>query len=81
MMVLYRSDASNSLYASFSNALHRDWEAEDEGELLDLLNIHFRQSGDSLTLHQAPYIEKLAERFFPDGVPKRIHRTPTACRS
>jgi len=77
MMVLYRSGAAGSLYSNFSDALHRDWEAEDEGELLDLLNIHFRQSGDSLTLHQAPYIEKLAERFFPDGIPKRIHRNQT----
>ena len=49
MMVLYKSDASGGLYDRFSRALHRDWEAEDEDEIADLLNIHFRQSGESLT--------------------------------
>ena len=76
-MVLYRDDAHGSLYDKFSRVLHTDWQAEDEGELTDLLNIHFRQRGDALTLHQAPYIKKLVERFFPDGVPTRIHRNQT----
>ena len=57
--ILYRDDGPSSLYALFSADFHERWEAEDEGELSDLLNIHYRVTSDSVTLHQQPYIETL----------------------
>jgi hypothetical protein len=65
--VLYKHGTSGSLFDRFSKAFFEAWEAEDEGELSDLLNIHYKVSEDSVTLHQAPYIAELATRFFPDG--------------
>ena len=70
--VLYKHETPGSLFDRFSKAFFDTWEAEDEGELSDLLNIHYRVTDDSVTLHQAPYIADLATRFFPDGVPSKL---------
>ena len=75
--ILYRHDGPTSLYARFSADFHREWEAEDEGELADLLNIHWRVSSDTVTIHQGPYIDSLVTRFFPDGMPSlRSNQAP-----
>ena len=70
--VLYKHGTPGSLFDRFSKAFFEAWEAEDEGELSDLLNIHYKVSEDSVTLHQAPYIAELATRFFPDGIPSKL---------
>ena len=75
MACLYKHDGPGSLWAEFTKAFFDDWQAEDEGELNDLLNIHFKFSENTVTLHQEPYIKSLVERYFPDGVPTGLCKT------
>ena len=67
---------SGSFCASFLAALYRDWDVLDEGPMVDLLGIQARYNADgSVTLHQEAYIDKMIERFLPEGVPSDIQKT------
>ena len=69
LCVIYGNDDKYSLYLDFITKLQERWKVEDEGDLHDLLGIEFRFIGDTVTLHQQTYIEKLSNDFLPDGVP------------
>lgn len=74
---LYREEGPGSLYYRFYADFHAAWEAEDDGELHDMLNIQYEYGEGTLKLHQQRYIEKLSAEFFPDGVSDlRIGQTP-----
>ena len=65
-----------SFCASFLKALNETWDVLDEGPMIDLLGIQVRHNADgSITLHQEAYIDKLAERFLPGGVPPSLQGT------
>ena len=68
-----------SLFQAFSSNLQRDWEVEDEGEAVDLLNVQFAKTECGILLHQRPYIEKMLARFSPDGIPLEFQRNKTPC--
>ena len=41
--------------------------------MVDLLGIQARYNADgSVTLHQEAYIDKMVERFLPDGIPPAL---------
>ena len=62
-----------SFYAKFVKKLAKDWDVEDEGEMVDLLGIEVKRNDDgSIKLHQEKFIKKLVSRFFPDGVPSGL---------
>ena len=77
LSILYKHTGPSSLYAAFHRDFHAAWDAEDEGELSDLLNIHWRTGRDTVTLHQRPYIDSLTARYFPDGVPTSLAANQT----
>lgn len=63
----------SSKVKSFLDAIQRDWDVEDEGEMVDLLGIEIKHGKDkSITLHQTKYIKKLVAEFLPNGVPPGI---------
>ena len=63
------------LYNAFMDSLQTDWEVTDEGPMEDLLGIEVRRNADgSITLHQERYIQKLVERFLPDGPSSRVQK-------
>ena len=65
----------SSFYSKFLSRLQTDWEVVDEGVMDDLLGIQARYNADgSITLHQEKYIDKLAARFLPDGIPSRVQK-------
>ena len=77
-MVLHGDDSPGSTYDDFRNKFFNKWEAEDEGHMTDLLNVQIQRNDDgSITLHQSPYIDKMIERFFPDGPPTSLQATQT----
>jgi len=82
LAVVYDSDDKHSLYRSFTDTLERDWKAEDEGDLSDLLGVEFtRESDDVIRLSQPAYIEKMASNFFDDAHPDSealLNRGPCA---
>ena len=71
LAVAYKQDGAGSLYQSFVDALSA-WQVEDEGELNDLLGIDFSNSGGVVSMSQSRYIDKLIERYLPDGVPPSV---------
>ena len=63
-------------YNRFMDALSSDWSVTDEGPMEDLLGIEVERNEDgSITLHQRKYIEKIAQRYLPDGPSNRIQKT------
>jgi hypothetical protein len=57
-------------------AITRDWDVEDEGEMIDLLGIEIRHNdNNTITLHMKKYIEKLLSEFLPDGVPSNLKKS------
>ena len=55
-------------YNSFMDALSKEWDVVDEGPMEDLLGIEIDYlANGSIKLHQTSYINKLVERFMPDG--------------
>ena len=73
LFVLHSHDDAHSLYQRFTADLTNTWEAEDEGEVSDLLNVEFTRSSAGVKLSQGGYIDTLVERFCPDGVPLSFH--------
>ena len=66
-------DQEGSKVHDLIDALHRDWDVEDEGIMRDLLGIEVCYNEDnSITLHQQTYIEKLVKEFLPYGPPAGI---------
>ena len=66
-----------SKFDTFLKDIQRDWDVEDEGEMVDLLGIQIRYNDDgSITLHQEKYIRQLITEFPPEGIPKN---TPKGC--
>ena len=62
---VYSHDDEHSLYQHFVSSLSRDWQAEDEGELSDLLGVEFNREKDKvISLSQPAYITKMAEAYF-----------------
>lgn len=55
IMILHSSTEPGSAFSAFRESFFARWEAEDEGHMTDLLNVHIRREADgSITLHQAP---------------------------
>jgi len=62
-------------YNSFMDKLSSDWDVTDEGPMEDLLGIEVEYNPDgSIKLHQRKYIEKIAERFLPNGPLEKCQR-------
>ena len=62
-------------YNTFLDALQRDWAVTDEGPMEDLLGIEVEHYEDgSIKLHQTKYINKLVERFLPNGPSPRVQK-------
>ena len=75
--VPFNADGSVSSPSSylfkFMAALHKDWDVEDEGEMVDLLGMEVQVNADgSIKLHQTKFIDKMKSTSFPDGVPSHI---------
>jgi len=73
LQVIHSADASDdsSQYVTFMTNITRDWDVEDEGEMVDLLGIEIRHNPNgSITLHMKKYVEKLLAEFLPGGAPK-----------
>ena len=76
IMILHHEHSSS--FTSFRDNFFTKWDAEDEGNMTDLLNVQIQRNDDgSITLHQSPYIDKMIERFFPDGPPTSLQATQT----
>ena len=69
----------DSVFRHFISALGDRWEIDDEGEAVDLLNVHFTKSDTGIILHQKPYIESLVQRYAPDGIPLSFQKNWTPC--
>jgi len=69
LFVLYSHDDPTSLYADFTSALQRDWKAEDEGEVTDLLNVEINADNDVVKLTQTGYISSMANEHLCQGQP------------
>ena len=55
-------------YNSFMDKLAKDWDVTDEGAMEDLLGIEVDYKSDgSIKLHQQKYIEKIVNKFLPQG--------------
>ena len=68
-----------STVRKFVAALKSEWEVEEEGDAVDLLNVHFKRTQNGILLHQRPYIESLTDRYAPDGVPLAFQRNSAPC--
>ena len=68
-----------SVFKRLVNSLKQDWEIDDEGEAVDLLNVHFTKTDSGVLLHQRPYIESMVNKYIPDGVPLAFQRNWTPC--
>ena len=79
LQVLYKEDDDDSLYRSFTTALQERWQVEDEGDLTDLLGVEFQFGDGWVKLHQAAYIDRMTNSFFPDGPPKHSSRSKVPC--
>ena len=70
--VLYSHDDEHSLYSKYTTALKARWQVEDEGEVSDLLGVDISAADGHVELTQASYIVRLADTWFPEGVPATI---------
>ena len=71
-----RAIDKQSFYHRFTTELEKDWDVLDEGPMVDLLGVQVRRNADSsITLHQEAYIDKLCEKFAPDGIDPKIANT------
>ena len=59
-------DKNGSVFKKFRDDLFKRWQATDEGDLSDYLNIEICRHGNKVTLHQKSYIEKLAAKYLPN---------------
>jgi hypothetical protein len=59
---------SGCAYNEFMDQLAAAWDVTDEGPMHDLLGIEVEYNDDdSIKLHQKAYVEKIVQRFMPDG--------------
>ena len=72
---------NGSLFKAFVKALKKDWEIDDEGEAVDLLNVHFAKTNKGILLHQRPYIETMVAKYAPDGIPLAFQKNWTPCNN
>lgn len=76
---IYRAEGEGSLYGRFYRDFHASWEAIDNGELQDMLNVQYEYGDEVIKLHQQSYIESLCKDFFAKGMPDlRAGQTPHA---
>ena len=70
LFTIYSHDNEHSIYHSFIKQLMADhWKVEDEGPIVDLLDIEITESKDGkVKLAQTNYIEKLVATHCPAGV-------------
>jgi hypothetical protein len=62
-------------YNKFMDDLQREWTVTDEGDMEDLLGIEVERFSDgSIKLHQTKYINKVIERFLPNGPSSHVQR-------
>ena len=62
-------------YNAFMDALVDEWKVTDEGPMDDLLGMEIDYNADgSVTLHQRKYVEKVVQRFLPDGPSSNVQR-------
>ena len=66
LYVLYNSSDKESLYTQFTQALQERWSVEDEGEVVDLLNVEITQVDGGVELRLTTYINKLLATWLPD---------------
>ena len=78
---VYVHDDKHSLYHLFTTQLLKDWEAEDEGELSDLLGVEFSREGSNvIRLSQPAYITKMAAGYFSADSPNpELHLSRGPC--
>lgn len=55
---LYRRDGEGSLYARFYTDFHAAWEAEDDGDLRNMLNIQYEYGEGTLKLYTSMHISR-----------------------
>ena len=79
LCIMYSHDDEHSLYHKFVNDLKQRWDVEDEGDISDLLGIDISVEDAHVCLRQEKYIERLAQDFFPDGVPPSMQRNTVPC--
>ena len=62
-------------YNKFMDQLSADWDITDEGPMEDLLGIEIDYlANGSIKLHQTSYINKIVDRFLPDGALPKAQR-------
>ena len=66
------SDDEYSLYKKFTEALSSKWSVDDEGEVSDLLNIEIVCGEKHVLLRQSSYIQKMVDKWLPDGPPSAV---------
>ena len=69
LFTLHSHEGEGTEYARCISALNARWESEDEGEISDLLNMEISREKDIVCLRQSSNIDKLVEKYLPDGVP------------
>ena len=70
--VLYSHDDQYSLYQRYVTDLQKRWSVDDEGEVSDLLGVEISSQDGFVELKQEQYIDRLATKWFPEGVPEDI---------
>ena len=76
LCIVYLHEGDTSLYHNFSTQLTDRWDVEDEGAIVDLLNIEFDMNvPGQITLHQRGYIRTLVERYGTTAYAALSHRT------
>ena len=79
LLICTNNTSKDSLFCHFVSSLRERWEIDDEGEAVDLLNVHFARSEKGIMLHQRPYIESMVARYVPEGIPLSFQRNWTPC--
>ena len=69
LFILYSHDDDSSIYKEFTTNLTKDWKAEDEGEVTDLLNVEISADDGVVELRQTNYIESMAATHLLDNQP------------
>eukprot|EP00965_Chrysotila_dentata_P000466 15632-Pleurochrysis_carterae.AAC.8 len=62
------------VYCSFTTNLSSRWNVEDEGPVLEFLNVDITIDADCVLLKQEIYIAQLADTYLPEGVHTAFQR-------
>ena len=68
LFTLYSHDDEHSLYRKFIHDLNERWNVEDEGEVTDLLGIEIERDGNTISLKQTAYIDRLVDKWLGSSV-------------